>query len=227
MTSDNHVTGPVTEAMIEAGRNAMVSDEWSSMIDLNRLPQAYLAMKSKEQASVHSPDEVELVTDAIVAAIKADCTEPNGNCYAVGNRDAMEVDGEFDPEAIAHAAIVTMKSKWKRGEASAHSPDEVERVAQALCRHDANKGGIWFDDEALNKHIFNNWRKFQPEARAAVAAMNRDGMREALKKIDGLAGEINPSNYGHDDVCYLNAQFIEAITIARTALETPAKEMGE
>jgi hypothetical protein len=49
--------------------------------------------------------EVERVADAIVAAIKADCTKPDGSCYAVGNRDAMEVDGEFDPEAIAHAVL--------------------------------------------------------------------------------------------------------------------------
>jgi hypothetical protein len=43
-------------------------------------------------------------------------------------------------------------------------------------------------------------------------------LTDALKEIDGLQGEINPSNYDHDDACELNAQFCYAQTIARAAL---------
>jgi isoleucyl-tRNA synthetase len=41
---------------------------------------------------------------------------------------------------------------------------------------------------------------------------------EALREIENLPGEINPSNYDHDDVCELNRQFCYAVTIARKAL---------
>ncbi len=47
----------------------------------------------------------------------------------------------------------------------------VERVARAMCSYEANKDGIWFDDGALQKHIFNNWRSFNGQARAAIAAL--------------------------------------------------------
>lgn len=78
----------------------------TKLVQENSGPPVQCDLCAKEQPI--ADDEVELVTDAIVAAIKADCTEPNGNCYAVGNRDAMEVDGEFDPEAIARAAIAAI-----------------------------------------------------------------------------------------------------------------------
>ena len=41
---------------------------------------------------------------------------------------------------------------------------------------------------------------------------------EALEEIRDLQGEINPSNYDHDDVCELNRQFCYAFTIADAAL---------
>lgn len=47
-------------------------------------------------------------------------------------------------------------------------------------------------------------------------------LREALKEISELHGEINPSNYDHDDACELNRQFCYALTVADLALkETP------
>lgn len=45
-----------------------------------------------------------------------------------------------------------------------------------------------------------------------------------LKEISCLHGEINPSNYDHDDVCELNRQFVYAITIADDALNSYWKE---
>lgn len=71
MTSDNHVTGPVTEAMERVLR--VEAEYWASFRE-NRAPvigprdlravldAAIVTMKSKEQASVHSPDEVERLT---------------------------------------------------------------------------------------------------------------------------------------------------------------------
>ena len=44
-------------------------------------------------------------------------------------------------------------------------------------------------------------------------------LREALAEIRDLPGEINPSNYDHDDACYLNTQFVDAINIAAQALK--------
>lgn len=42
-------------------------------------------------------------------------------------------------------------------------------------------------------------------------------LREALEFISNLEGEINPSNYDHDDACNLNRSFCEAITTAAAA----------
>jgi len=41
---------------------------------------------------------------------------------------------------------------------------------------------------------------------------------DALEEISDLHGEINPSNYDHDDACELNRQFCYAITTAAAAL---------
>lgn len=43
-------------------------------------------------------------------------------------------------------------------------------------------------------------------------------LEEALAEIAALEGEINPSNYDHDDVCELNRQFCYAGSIADRAL---------
>lgn len=50
-----------------------------------------------------------------------------------------------------------------------------------------------------------------------VAEIER--LRGALRQISDLTGEINPSNYDHDDACELNRQFCYAITIAAQALK--------
>lgn len=56
--------------------------------------------------------------------------------------------------------------------------------------------------------------------RAELAAANdeRARLREALAAISDLPGEINPSNYSHDDACELNRQFCYGAAIARAAL---------
>jgi hypothetical protein len=56
--------------------------------------------------------------------------------------------------------------------------------------------------------------------RTTLAALQRSNAEkdEALREIENLPGEINPSNYDHDDVCELNRQFCHAVTIARKAL---------
>lgn len=43
-------------------------------------------------------------------------------------------------------------------------------------------------------------------------------LRDALEEILNLPGEINPSNYDHDDACELNRQFCYSVTVARAAL---------
>lgn len=55
--------------------------------------------------------------------------------------------------------------------------------------------------------------------RTEKAETEVERLREALKRIEALPGEINPSNYDHDDVVALNNSFIEAFQIARAALE--------
>lgn len=56
-------------------------------------------------------------------------------------------------------------------------------------------------------------------AEALRAAEEREkGLREALCEILDLPGEINPSNYDHDDACELNRQFCYGAQIARQAL---------
>ncbi|AYJ85748.1 hypothetical protein D3Y57_06915 [Sphingomonas paeninsulae] len=52
-------------------------------------------------------------------------------------------------------------------------------------------------------------------------------LRNALQEIYDLSGEINPSNYSHDDVCALNDAFVSAVLIADPALSTPPRLDGE
>jgi hypothetical protein len=100
---------------------------------------------------------------------------------------------------------------------------DVERVAAAI-REALGLTGQQITDLRLDDRIVK-------AARAAIAAYEaavgeRVGeleaevgrLTDALKEIDGLQGEINPSNYDHDDACELNAQFCYAQTIARAAL---------
>lgn len=44
-------------------------------------------------------------------------------------------------------------------------------------------------------------------------------LEAALREIADLEGEINPSNYDHDDACELNRQFCYGIVVAHEALK--------
>lgn len=60
---------------------------------------------------------------------------------------------------------------------------------------------------------------------SAFAAREAD-LVGALREISDLHGEINPSNYDHDDACELNRQFVYAITIADAALQSREARHG-
>ncbi|WP_396190315.1 hypothetical protein [Flavobacterium sp.] len=53
----------------------------------------------------------------------------------------------------------------------------------------------------------------------ATLRAENEKLRAALEQIKALPGEINPSNYDHNDVETLNNAFIEAYHIARAALQ--------
>ena len=60
-----------------------------------------------------------------------------------------------------------------------------------------------------------------PQSRVAADPV---GLREALEAVKGALGdcELNPSNYDHDDVSYLNQCAAAAYMLAEAALATPA-----
>ena len=66
-----------------------------------------------------------------------------------------------------------------------------------------------------------NSAKLFAASREAVPALIEEvkRLRNALQFITDLDGEINPSNYGHDDACHLNDQFVQAILAADEALQ--------
>lgn len=43
-------------------------------------------------------------------------------------------------------------------------------------------------------------------------------VKQALRQIQAMDGELNMSNYGEDDICHLNQQFIRTYEIATEAL---------
>lgn len=53
---------------------------------------------------------VRLGAEAIVERLKSDCRSFDGRCYAVADRSAAEVDGEFNPSSLAEAVIQAISS---------------------------------------------------------------------------------------------------------------------
>lgn len=52
------------------------------------------------------PTMLERLQNAAVAAIMKDCTSfATGECYAIGDADGMEIDGEFCPILIVQAIL--------------------------------------------------------------------------------------------------------------------------
>lgn len=48
-------------------------------------------------------------------------------------------------------------------------------------------------------------------------------LEAAIDDADSIVNiEINPSNYGHDDVCLLKGQIVEAFSVLTAALKGPA-----
>ena len=82
-------------------------------------------------------------------------------------------------------------------------------------------------DETLAACIEAEARLFDDLKAAALPLADRlqalsaevEMYRAALAEISDLPGEINPSNYDHDDACYLNTQFVDALNIATQALK--------
>lgn len=95
--------------------------------------------------------------------------------------------------------------------------------------HHAEQAEQWARD-ALHE-LIGIWRTHGSIAAAdylqsAFAAREAD-LVGALREISDLHGEINPSNYDHDDACELNRQFVYAITIADAALKSREADLVE
>lgn len=85
---------------------------------------------------------------------------------------------------------------------------EVERL-RAHIENDAD----WKFSAKRRLQLFREQRQ-----RAETAAAEIERLRAALREIAELPGEINPSNYTHDDVVALNNAFGETWQIANAAL---------
>ena len=72
-------------------------------------------------------------------------------------------------------------------------------------------------------------QEFIAEMRNALPGMIEvmEKMAEALEEIKELDGELNPNNYDHEDVIFLNEQFIDAYKISKEALAAFTKWNGE
>lgn len=70
--------------------------------------------------------------------------------------------------------------------------------------------------ETENARLFSAYQIAHEQATENGSRLDR--VTEALTEIFDLPGEINPSNYDHDDACELNRQFCYALTLAKQAL---------
>lgn len=101
----------------------------------------------------------------------------------------------------------------------------VRELVDMLCSTDKQEGCTVFDHtpEEIGLHVMENHEAVLAALTALpdTAALMADNarLREALGEIEGLHGEINPSNYDYDDACELNRQFCYAIITAHTALK--------
>lgn len=83
-------------------------------------------------------------------------------------------------------------------------------------------GGIEKEMEANARRIA---RLPELEEAYLAQAAEIERLREAIKYADSLVTiEINPSNYGHDDVCLLNDQTTEALLHLLAALKSEEKD---
>ena len=96
--------------------------------------------------------------------------------------------------------------------------DRLHRIAEAALTRPSASAGDVVEAEQRCPSCGVRFAKVN-SVDAHIAALTRadasaDGLREALEEISNLPGEINPSNYDHDDACELNRQFCYAITLA-------------
>ena len=97
---------------------------------------------------------------------------------------------------------------------------EIDYLRGDLAKRDA-------EIERLKAEIHPDWNKLEAcrESLREHMALVREReaeierLREALREIDNLiCWEINPTNYDHDDVCRMNAEWCEIGDVARAAL---------
>ena len=114
-----------------------------------------------------------------------------------------------DPNALAAKA-------W---EDACHGTD-AENIAAIAAVYAPLVESLSNDGELLTIAWMDGAHHSNTAHRARIAELEAEveRLREALEEIMGLPGEINPSNYDHDDVCELNRQFCYGYVIARAAL---------
>jgi hypothetical protein len=111
--------------------------------------------------------------------------------------------------------------------AAGDDPDKLEPGNSPSYLLGADSIGVVCVDGTTSKgeEGFFVWRLYAEQATIAVtvamAIENAENarLRTALEEIRDLPGEINTSNYNHDDAVRLNDAFIETYHIARAALE--------
>lgn len=97
----------------------------------------------------------------------------------------------------------------------------IAREFEALEAENSALKAIQADEgEMLTIAWMDGAHRAKQSHRERITALEAENarLREALEEIMGLPGEINPSNYDHDDACELNRQFCYAYEIARAAL---------
>jgi hypothetical protein len=104
----------------------------------------------------------------------------------------------------------------------------VQRTADALTAQAARIAELERErDEAYSKGLSAGATQFAKlHDRIDEANARAERLKAALREIKDLEGEINTSNYDHDDACELNRQFCYAVNIADTALSpAPATDI--
>jgi septal ring factor EnvC (AmiA/AmiB activator) len=83
-------------------------------------------------------------------------------------------------------------------------------------------------DESYSKGLSAGATQFAKlHDRIDEATARAERLEAALREIKDLEGEINTSNYDHDDACELNRQFCYAVNIADAALSPAPSEGGD
>lgn len=92
-------------------------------------------------------------------------------------------------------------------------------TALAEVRDMANVGRALMDALPEGYHYCDCPSEVVADLQNQIGVAEIERLRAALREISDLTGEINPSNYDHDDACELNRQFCYAITVADEALK--------